>query len=237
MPQNGIACDSAFSHTSEKQLHDRMRFHDVTACIEEGEGLMVEFKRKVSSPEKIAREMIAFANTRGGIILFGVDDDKSIVGVESEKAELEDISYAAAHLCDPSIEHSVEIFNFNDLDVICIEIPESEEKPHFLIDDGGEQKSFVRVGEKSIQASKEMIRVLRHQHGASEPVRLIYGEAERRLFAYLEQNERITVKEYARLINVSERRASRLLVRLVRAGALAIHTMEKRDYFTQMVRL
>ncbi len=214
-----------------------MRFHEVTGCIEEGEGLMVEFKRKVSSPRKIAREMIAFANTRGGVILFGVDDDKSIVGVESEKAELEDIGIAARHLCDPPIEHKVDIYNFDELDVICIEIPESEQKPHFLIDDNDDEKSFVRVGEKSIQASKEMIRVLRHQYGASEPVRLIYGEAEKRLFAYLEKNERITVKEYARLINVSERRASRLLVRLVRAGALAIHTMEKRDYFTQMVRL
>ncbi|MCB2204385.1 putative DNA binding domain-containing protein [bacterium] len=212
-----------------------MRFHDVTARIEEGEGLTVEFKRKVSTPAKIAREMIAFANTRGGIILFGIDDDRSVVGVESEKAEMEDIAFAARHLCDPPVEHAVDIFNFDGCDVICIEIPESERKPHYLVDDGEEQKAFVRVGEKSIQASKEMIRVLRHQYGASEPVRLVYGEAERRLFRYFEKNERITVKEYARLINVSERRASRLLVRLVRAGAVAIHTHEKTDYFTQMI--
>jgi predicted HTH transcriptional regulator len=212
-----------------------MRFHEVTACIEDGEGLTVEFKRKVSTPEKIAREMIAFANTRGGIILFGIDDDKSVVGVESEKSELEDIGFAARQLCDPPVDHTVEIFNFNERDVICIEIPESEKKPHYLVDDGDERKSFVRVGEKSIQASKEMIRVLRHQYGASEPVRLIFGEAEKRLFQWFEKHERITVKEYAHLINVSERRASRLLVRLVRAGAVAIHTHEKTDYFTQML--
>ena len=212
-----------------------MRFHEITACIEEGEGLKVEFKRKVSSPEKIAREIIAFAKTRGGIILFGIDDDRSVVGVESEKAEIGDIAYAAGHLCDPPVPHTVEIFNFNGLDVVCVEIPESEHKPHFLEDGSDERKSFVRVGEKSIQASKEMIRVLRHQYGASEPVRLVYGEAERRLFQWFEKHERITVREYARLINVSEPRASRLLVRLVRAGAVAIHTHEKTDYFTQMI--
>lgn len=212
-----------------------MKFHDVTARIEEGEGLTVEFKRKVSTPEKIAKEMIAFANTRGGIILFGIDDDRSVIGVESEKSELDDIAFAAGHLCDPPVEHETRIFQFDGEDVICVNIPESEKKPHYLVDESTERKSFVRVGEKSMQASKEMIRVLRHQYGPSEPVRLVYGEAERRLFQHFEKHERITVKEYARLINVSERRASRLLVRLVRAGAIAIHTHEKTDYFTQML--
>jgi predicted HTH transcriptional regulator len=212
-----------------------MRYHELMTRIEEGEGLTTEFKRRVSTGVKIAREMIAFANTRGGAIIFGVDDDRSIVGVISEKAELEDITHAAAHLCDPAIEHRVTIFNVDNRDVICIEIPESDRKPHFLVDASDEPKAFVRVGEHSVQASREMIRVLRHQFGASDPVRLVFGEAEKRLFAWFDSNERITVKEYAKLINVSERRASRLLVRLVRAGAVAIHTHEKSDYFTSML--
>lgn len=212
-----------------------MRFHELTARIEEGEGLTTEFKRRVSTGIKIAREMIAFANTRGGIIVFGIDDDKSVVGVDSEKAELEDITQAAGHLCDPPIKHNVTIFNIDNRDVICIEIPESNDKPHYLLDGAGEKKAYVRVGEHSVQASKEMIRVLRHQSADDDPVRLVFGEAEKRLFAWFERNERITVKQYAKLINVSERRASRLLVRLVRAGALTIHTHEKSDYFTTLL--
>lgn len=212
-----------------------MRFHELMTRIEEGEGLTTEFKRRVSTGEKIAREMIAFANTRGGVIIFGVDDDRSIVGVVSEKSELEEITHAAEHLCDPPVRHTVQIFNVENRDVICIEIPESEHKPHFLRDDTDEEKAYVRVGEHSVHASREMIRVLRHLHGPSEPVRLVFGEAEKRLFAWFDKNDRITVKEYAKLINVSERRASRLLVRLVRAGAVAIHTHEKSDYFTSML--
>ncbi|MFA6233807.1 MAG: ATP-binding protein [Bacteroidota bacterium] len=212
-----------------------MRFHELTERIEAGEGLTTEFKRRVSTGVKIAREMIAFANTRGGVIIFGIDDDKSVVGVVSEKAELEEITHSADHLCNPPVKHIVTIFNVNDRDIICIEIPESDRKPHFLADDADDPKSYVRVGENSVQASREMIRVLRHQYGPSEPVRLIIGEAEKRLFVWFEDHERITVKEYAKLINVSERRASRLLVRLVRAGAVAIHTQEKSDYFTSML--
>ena len=209
-----------------------MRFHEFTEMIDAGEGLTVEFKRRVSSPEKIAREIIAFANTRGGTLFFGVDDDKSIVGVESEKAELEEIHFAADRLCEPSIRHDVQIFHVHSVDVICITVPESDRKPHFLVGDDGEKHSFVRVGESSVQASREMIRIMRHSGPDASPVRLVYGEAEKRLFQWFESHERITVREYSKLINVSERRASRLLVRLVRTGAIIIHTHEKTDFFT-----
>jgi hypothetical protein len=40
------------------------------------------------------------------------------------------------------------------------------------------------------------------------------------------------VKEYSRLVNISEQRATRILVSLVRAGVMRIHTMEKMDFFT-----
>jgi predicted HTH transcriptional regulator len=210
-----------------------MQYWKFTELVDAGEGLTVEFKRKVSTPEKIARELIAFANTSGGVVLFGIDDDKSVVGVESEKGELGFIEEAASELSDPPIPYIVTIFNVRGRDVICVEVAESKAKPHFLVDHSEEdRKAYVRVGENSIQASVEMIKVLRHQSGVAGPVRLVVGEAERRLFAWFESRDRITVREYAALINVSDRRASRLLIRLLRAGVLAIHTMEKSDYFT-----
>ena len=42
-----------------------MKLRHLLDLIEEGENLTCEFKRKFSTPEKIAREMIAFANTKG----------------------------------------------------------------------------------------------------------------------------------------------------------------------------
>ena len=54
----------------------------------------------------------------------------------------------------------------------------------------------------------------------------------RRLFRYLDANERITTKEYSRLVNISEQRATRILVSLVHAGVVRIHTLEKTDFFT-----
>ena len=57
------------------------------------------------------------------------------------------------------------------------------------------------------------------------------GHIERALFEHLEKNGRVTLREYRHLVNISERRASRSLVHLVRAGLIRIFTNEAEDYY------
>jgi predicted HTH transcriptional regulator len=216
-----------------------MDYKDVNHLIEEGEGFEIEFKRKVSTPEKIARAMIAFANTRGGHILFGVDDDGSIVGVESEKSEVDLILEAGSMYCLPGISPQIDIVPFDGKDVIVAYVEESGDKPHYFTgaSNGGtesedETKVFIRVNDKTMMASKEVVRVLRDQRPDAPPMQIEIGENEKRLFTYLDSHQRITAKEFSSLVNISEQRASRILVSLVRAGVVRIHTLEKWDYFT-----
>lgn len=61
---------------------DSEEVYQLRRLVMEGEGQHLEFKRKVSHPEKIVREMIAFANSEGGTILIGVDDDGLLAGVK-----------------------------------------------------------------------------------------------------------------------------------------------------------
>ena len=86
-----------------------MNYADIDILIEEGEGATVEFKRKVTSPEKIVRTLIAFANSHGGNILFGVDDDGSVYGVRSEKEEVEQIQFAGNILAEPPVPFELHI--------------------------------------------------------------------------------------------------------------------------------
>lgn len=216
-----------------------MDYKDVNRIIEEGEGFEVEFKRKVSSPEKIARALSAFANTRGGHILFGVDDDGSIVGVESEKSELELIHEASSYYCIPEVELHIDIVPFDGKDVVVAYVPESRNKPHYFSGstngdaaNGEVTKVYIRVNDKTVMASKEVVRILRSERTDARPMKIEIGENEKRLFTYLEERERITVPQFARLVNISDRRASRTLVSLVRAGVVRIHTLEKQDYYT-----
>ena len=51
--------------------------------IAQGEGVRLEFKRSISAAHRIARTLVAFANTSGGTLLIGVADNGTIVGVSS----------------------------------------------------------------------------------------------------------------------------------------------------------
>lgn len=214
-----------------------MNYRDVNHLIDEGEGFTIEFKRRISSSEKIARTLISFANTRGGTILFGVDDDGTVVGVESEKSEMEMIGIAGTEFCDPPVRVAITIVPFDGLDVIVCYVPESRTKPHYFVGDkenvnGDSTRVYIRVNDNTVMASREVVKILRDENPDTPPLTVNIGKNEKKLFEYLEQSERITLREFGRLVNISDRRASRILVSLVRAGVIRIHTREKEEFFT-----
>ena len=213
-----------------------MNRRELKELIEEGETIQCEFKRLFTTPEKIAKEMIAFANTKGGYILFGVDDDGVIVGVESEKAEAEMINDAARNFCQPPLDYSIKFIELNGKEIVIVSIPESLNKPHRLQDylkelDINKSLVTVRVNDKSLQASKEMVRILKAQSGNLSLKKYTIGPVEKSVFEYLAKKETISVKELSNLVNISERRASRTLVKMVRANLLMIHTKDNGEEF------
>ncbi len=213
-----------------------MNFNELKELIAQGESSTLEFKRKVNTPVKLAKEVSAFANTSGGKVLIGVDDDGGIVGVLSEKSEIDLVEKACGFYIDPPVEVEIESVNYRGREIIVVYVDESIVKPHYIIDVGNNKsparRAYIRVGEKSVIASREMARVLKSQSANAKPLKLSIGDKEKRLFLYLEKHERATVKDFARLVNISNRRAERLLVRLVRAGVLQIHVDTASDYFT-----
>ncbi len=215
-----------------------MTEREALKIISEGESFHTEFKRKFSSYEKIARELIAFANSKGGYIFFGIDDDKEIVGVESEKETENLIKETAKKYCEPEIKLNVDILDLNGKDVVIGEILESNLKPHRIQDyknqiNYNSAKVFIRMNSKSVQASREMIKFLHTSYGDFDEMKFTFGEKEKTLFKYLETNEKITTKEFCRLVNISERRAQRILIKLVRMGVIFLHQEENgRIFFT-----
>jgi predicted HTH transcriptional regulator len=214
-----------------------MNSKELLEVISEGESSKLEFKRKLNSPDKLAREISAFANTKGGILLVGVDDDGSIVGVQSEKTEIDIIETTCAFHIKPPIIPSIEIINLKGYDIVVVYISESKSKPHFIeIKDTDNNKklhrAYIRLGEKSVMASREMYRLLSYQNADSPPLKISIGEREKRLFNYLQLYEKTTLNEYAKLVNISKRRAERILIKLVRAGVLQIHNDSHTDFFT-----
>lgn len=213
-----------------------MKRKELLKLIDEGENLYCEFKLHFSSNEKIAKEMIAFANTKGGYILLGINDDKKVVGVQSEKGEAELIKIVATEHCEPPIDYSLEYINIDDKEIVVVSVGESGNKPHRIQDykkelDVNNAEIFIRVNDKSIPASREVIRLLKANSTASELKKYSIGLNEKIVFDYLAKNETITVKQLADVANISNRRASRTLVKMVRANLLFIHTKDNGEEF------
>ncbi|GAB1372190.1 ATP-binding protein [Candidatus Kapaibacterium sp.] len=211
-----------------------MKSKKILEIISSGESTSVEFKRKSTTPEKLAKEIAAIANTAGGYLFVGVDDNGTIYGIKSEKSEADIVEQACNFYIEPPIEPLIYIATINDKDILILTIPNSLNKPHRAKSSDLEESSskvYIRLGEKSVEASKEMTRLMRQQ-AEDKPVKLSIGYNEKRLFNYLEKYERATVKDFAHLVNISARRAERLLIRLVRAGVLSIHNDTNHDYFT-----
>ncbi len=215
-----------------------MTRRELLNIIETGEGLHTEFKRHFSDYKKIAKELIAFANTKGGVLIVGVDDDKKIIGVRSEKEETELIKETALRYCEPPVDFKTEFFDIENKEIVVANIPESKDKPHRLQDYEKELNLssahvYIRVNDKSVLASKEMIKILQASSRKMKLKNYEIGKNEKIVFEYLNNHETITVKELKKEANISPRRASRTLIKLVRANLLLIHTKDNgEDYFT-----
>ena len=61
---------------------DYLTIKDIRSLAKKGEGQQLEFKMKVKYPEKIIREMVAFANSEGGILLVGGGDLGDVAGLQ-----------------------------------------------------------------------------------------------------------------------------------------------------------
>lgn len=217
-----------------------MNRRQLLELIAEGENLTTEFKLHFSEFEKIAKEIIAFANTKGGVILFGVRDSGKILGVESEKGETELIIETLKNYCEPAIKYRIKYVEFNGKEIVVLNIPESKNKPHRIQDyetnlNINKANVYVRVNDKSILASKEMIKLMQVQINQLKLQKYSIGKNEKKVFEYLNKNDFITAKQLCQFANLSQRRASRTLINMVRANILAIHIKENgEDIFSSI---
>lgn len=199
--------------------------------ILEGEGVSLDFKKTITSCEKIAKTMVSFANNIGGRLLIGVLDDGTIQGVKSEDEERYMITKAAHFFTRPALEPIFEEVYYDDKLVLVVDIPESTDKPHYALAEDGKWWVYIRVKDKSVLASKIVVDVLK-QSASNHGVLIEYSSKEKALLEHLDKTERINVKQFCELLNIGRRRAQRILVNLVLTGVIRVHTTEKEEFYT-----
>jgi predicted HTH transcriptional regulator len=204
---------------------------NIKKLIFEGEGVTLDFKKTITSCEKIARTMVSFANNKGGKLLIGVADDGTIKGVKSEDEERYMITRAAHMFTRPALEPTFEEIYVDDKLVLVVDTQTSDLKPHYALADDGKWWAYVRVKDKSVLASKIVLEVLKRS-SSEQGVLIEYSENEKTLLSHLEKVGRITIKECSELLKMGRRRTQRVLVDLILSGLIRINTTEKEEYYT-----
>lgn len=205
-------------------------FASLQKLVSRGEGLNLEFKRKASHPDKILREMIAFANTSGGILLIGVGDDGSLPGLKYPEGESHVIR-KATEACHPPLTYQETFIPIgNARTILQYEIPESTTKPHYVVGKHQAKESYVRVGDKCIRTSREMREIVKRRNHKKD-IKFYFGDYEKLLMQYLDAHQHITLKKFCDISGLSRFKASRKMILLVLADVLTITPTETEDIY------
>lgn len=203
---------------------------ELKKLVARGEGATLEFKRKAAYPDKIVREMIAFANTCGGILLVGVGDNGELAGLKHPEDESHVIQQSLRK-CTPRLPVTETLIPIgNARYVIQYHVSESNHKPHYFRH-GEKKEAFVRVNDQTLRASREVREIARRSQQKKD-IRFHYGEHEKFLMRYLDMHPSITLKEFIHISGLKKFYASKKLVLLVLANVLEITPHERGDLFS-----
>ncbi len=198
--------------------------------IATGESEQVEFKRELPSLNKLSRTLSALANTVGGFLILGVTDAGEVVGVEDLDLMYAQVEQAAQFWCDPPIEIQIQIVVLQGQKIMVVEVPDSPYKPHVVLEDAdGAGKVYLRQASSTLAASPQMIKLLERR--PTQPRLEPQDHLEEALLNYLAEHPRITLAQYCQLVNISKRRAQRILVKWMRAGHLNCFQHERVPYY------
>jgi len=197
--------------------------------IKEGEHQTLDFKHSITDSKKIARSLVAFANTNGGILLIGVKDNGSIVGIDSEE-EYYMIEAAAQMYCKPEIPFNVTKWTINGKTVLEVIVKPSKKRPNKAPDKNGEYKAFIRVNDQNIIATPIQLKIWKTERHR-QSIRMVLSEKENTLFDYFKSNPKITIGQYSRLAFISRIDAENILINLTVLGLIRYVANQEEENF------
>ena len=129
---------------------------ELLRLIRAGEDTFLELKVKLSNTEKIAQEIVALANTGGGVIVFGVNDQLRVEGVDDPERVQEDLVRICREEVQPPLVPFIDrIALDNGRRIVALDI-ESKRRPYRTRDG----RFYLRIGADKREASREEISTL-----------------------------------------------------------------------------
>lgn len=119
-------------------------------------GEATEYDKKVmlevKKPKSWLKSVSAFANGVGGVLIFGIADDDSVVGIDDVKKTMEVISEQIKIKMDPTPEVLLNTHLVDGKEIVTLEVYQGEETPYYYVGEGN-YTAYVRIGNESVMAT------------------------------------------------------------------------------------
>ncbi len=119
-------------------------------------GEATEYDKKVmlevKKPKSWLKSVSAFANGVGGVLIFGIADDDSVVGIDDVKKTMEVISEQIKIKMDPTPEVLLNAHLVDGKEIVTLEVYQGEETPYYYVGEGN-YTAYVRIGNESVMAT------------------------------------------------------------------------------------
>lgn len=125
---------------------------EIRQLIAKGEGYHLEFKREDENNNDFAKTIVCFANSDGGKILAGVDDNGKIIGIKDIDKFMLRIDDIAYNLCKPPVTILQETGVIDDTKIVIINIPQGIQRPYQC-----KGKFYIRSSNRCREATREEI--------------------------------------------------------------------------------
>lgn len=186
-------------------------WEEIVRLVEHGESQSVEFEKAITGPDDITRELVAFSNSDGGRVIFGIDDkNRHFLGINADGNLKDWILDVAKNRCKPSIVPQIDIIPRGERAILVLTVSEGDEKPYKT-----DEICYIRDGNYSRparEAEEEEIRSPWHGHGLNK--------RQKRSLSFIKEHGTITNREYRNLFGVSHKTAHLELTMLAEKNLL-----------------
>jgi hypothetical protein len=208
----------------------------IKRLIENGENQQLDFKFEISDSRKIARTLVAFSNTDGGMLLIGVKDNGKIAGVRSDE-EFFMVQAAAGMYCKPEIAFESKRWTIDGKTVLEITIPKGQDYPYFAEIEPDKWLAYIRVKDENILATAVHLKVWRNK-SHDRGILMEYSDKVKKLLQYLELNQSISISKFCRTAFLPKKAAENILADLIYFGLIEpvyedhhfVYSLKTRNY-------
>lgn len=214
--------------SSENLRVDESALRDLKKLISAGENLHLEFKAKANHPDKLARSMCAFANSSGGVLLLGVNDDGAVSGVRYPDEDIHAI-IRILKTARPFVKFRYSIIPVSEKkSVVRFEIQENRRKPATLRMDNG--KVFIRSADECLQAGPVLKAVLKIRSSPRGSL-ISFGDEEKMILGLFQDGSLLTFKKISTATGIPSGKLMDKLSVLVAAGILHLRPGDPDESF------